>query len=336
MHGAVLADLGARIGLLGDAHGDLRFLQAGIHALAARGVTSIVQLGDFGLIWDGGDRDRHALAVLNTALRLVDQTLFVLAGNHDGHPAIAALPTDADGVRRIGRVGILPRSGRGTAAGRPIGWLSGAASVDRSRRTAGVSWWPEELLSPAEAVGLTAGRPVDIVFAHDALDSCALTIRLARTAGFWDPDDLRYAEAARAEFSNRVLGVLSDDGLVVSGHYHFRMSIDEEVTRPDGTAAQARNEILSCQFAGPSVAVLDVATLTIDAFALDSLQIGRDWQAFRSLLKRIPDGARRVQEALAPSRRELEQMRNGILLPPPALLAEFRSWLPDDVSRADP
>jgi len=330
----VLSDLPPRLGLLGDAHADTRFLQAGLHALAERAVSVVIQLGDFGILWNGSEQDGHDLALLNTALRLTGQTLLVVTGNHDSYQEIADYPPDADGVRRLGRVWILPRSGRAQAAGRPLGWLSGAASVNRSRLRPGISWWPEELPTPAEAAALSEGGPVEVVLAHDALDSQALTIRLARTAESSAPTDLAYADAGRAQFSRTVLGVLADEGLVISGHYHFRMSVDEIVTRPDGRPVRARNEILSCQFEGASVAILDVRTRSLEAFVLDERRIGQDRQAFRSLLKRIPDGPRQLQNHWRLSRRELEQLRNGVLLAPPALLDELRSWLPDDARKA--
>ncbi|MFF8917462.1 hypothetical protein ACF08M_30180 [Streptomyces sp. NPDC015032] len=45
--------LGDRVGLIGDVHGQARFLHEAVVTLASRGCTSLVQLGDFGMIWRG-------------------------------------------------------------------------------------------------------------------------------------------------------------------------------------------------------------------------------------------------------------------------------------------
>ena len=263
----VFPEFGPRIGLIGDAHGDLDFLLAAVHALHDRGVDSIAQLGDFGMIWHHDHRDWQRLERLNTELAALGRHLLVVTGNHENYDAIAAMPVDADGVRRLGPTWILPRSGRGTAAGRSLGWLSGAASIDLNRRGP-ASWWAAELPTDEETVAFLTGGPVDIVLAHDALATRHLAERLARTDDLWDPDGRAYAEYGRTIFTARVLRVLADGGLVASGHYHARVSVGEVLTRPNGEPVQARNEILSSQFNGDSVGVLDTTTLAVQGFAV--------------------------------------------------------------------
>ncbi|WP_148667768.1 metallophosphoesterase [Arthrobacter sp. Hiyo1] len=74
--------LGGRVGLIGDTHGDAAFLRHAATVLAARGCTSLVQLGDFGMIWRGTRMESRALAELNDVLTVLGMPLYVVLGNH--------------------------------------------------------------------------------------------------------------------------------------------------------------------------------------------------------------------------------------------------------------
>lgn len=48
-----ILQLGDQVGLIGDVHGDARFLHDAVVTPTSRGCNSLVQLGDFGMIWRG-------------------------------------------------------------------------------------------------------------------------------------------------------------------------------------------------------------------------------------------------------------------------------------------
>lgn len=264
--------LGGRVGLIGDAHGDAGFLRGAAALLAQRGCTSLVQLGDFGLIWSGTRAESSALDELNGALATLGIRLYVVLGSLENYDLIDALPRDANGTVRIfSHIGLLPRSGVVLAGNggvtdpvHAVGWLSGAASIDRSLRVPGRSWWPAELPTDVQAQGLMSS-PVDpdVVLAHEALATPGLLARLGDGAG-WDPSDLTYARTAQREHTERVLSVLDPgkETLLVSGHYHFRHSEHAVLRRTmaDGgtQAVPVRQEILDRERTAGCFAVLDL------------------------------------------------------------------------------
>lgn len=275
-------DLGEDVGLIGDVHGNLPFLIEAIFQLEARGATSLVQLGDFGMLWDGSAHERAGLSTLNKVLRAMDKDLFVVLGNHENYTMVDTVEPAADKSRTIGRVVILPRAGRLRAGKRSVGFLSGAGSVDRSSRRPRRSWWSNELPTDEEAqdLGDDLAPRVNILLAHDALRGPALKNRLASSRNLWNANDLAYAEAASDVFTARATAVLADGGLVLSGHYHFRHTANEMFTRPGKTGASIwlRSEILGAEWDEGAVGLLDTRTLAVQTWSIDqaAARIGYD------------------------------------------------------------
>jgi len=324
--GPLHIDLGHRVGLIGDVHANRAFLETAIGVLADRGATALVQLGDLGLLFSRGDAQHNRMRLVNEVLKLVDMHLLVVLGNHENYDLINALPADVDGIRRLGRIWLLPASGRMVAAGHPVGWLAGAASVDRSHRVLGRSWWPQELPSPDEAAALALGdAPVEIVFAHDAPATPQLAERLAGTAHWWDPRDLEYAHRAQEIFTQRVVSVLADGGLVISGHYHLRLTADATLSLADGTTRQVRSEVLNMEWEAGSVALLDVASRRVDAFTLDAHSANERAREFRELVKTSSLGDIDLQRQLGVTRRTLALLREGHIAVPPVVLVRMRT-----------
>ncbi|WP_284982290.1 metallophosphoesterase [Arthrobacter sp. efr-133-TYG-118] len=274
--------LGGRVGLMGDVHGDAAFLRSAATLLAAKGCTSLVQLGDFGLIWRGTRAETRALAELNDVLTALGLPLYVVLGNHENYDLIDALPRNDHGVARLfSHIGLLPRSGM-IAAGRGglldtvhmVGWLSGAASIDRGVRLPGESWWEAELTTDEQAQALLSSAVApDVVLAHEALSTPVLLARLGDGFG-WNPQDLQYARMAQREHTARVLSVLDPgkETLLVSGHYHFRHSeraILERLSDGEVVSLPVRQEILDRERMPGSLAMLD---LTGDAPQLEDVR----------------------------------------------------------------
>lgn len=261
-----------QIGLIGDSHGDAEFLMHAARALTDAGCTSLVQLGDFGMIWSGTRREAQRLSALNDVLAQLDVELNVVLGNHENYDLIETIPADWHGHRRLfSHVRLLSPSGVAHVPSSDpehvhvLGWLAGAASIDRSVRVRHESWWPQEVVSDEQAQGLLqASSAPGVIFAHEAMAMPGLLARLGLGDG-WDRSDLVYAGVARHQHTSRVLSVLDPDTttLVVSGHYHFAHSETAELMRmeADGsmTPILVHQEVLDMQWRPASLGVLDLA-----------------------------------------------------------------------------
>lgn len=188
----------ARVGLLGDLHGDVQHLLLAMRSMWARDVDVLFALGDVGLVWPGENWNR---ALDKVARRLAAQgmTLYFLDGNHDWHAKINEFPLDDDGLRRP-RPNILfaPRGYRTTlSSGRTLAVLGGANSIDRDYRVEGESWWPSESITEDDLSAL-GGEHADILLGHEApLDIPQLDHLLAVQKLGWPRSVVQYAEEGR-------------------------------------------------------------------------------------------------------------------------------------------
>lgn len=159
--------------IAGDWHGNLLWgshvIRSASNILPAGKPRVIIHVGDFG-IWPGPVGTRY-LHELSRELHAQDMYLLFIDGNHDDHSQLAALH-DALGpgpvpVHWLGRIWHLPRGTRWEWHG--VRWLAvgGAGSPDRWRRTAGLSWWPEEVITTEQADSIAAGGVADVLVAHD-------------------------------------------------------------------------------------------------------------------------------------------------------------------------
>lgn len=158
---------------LGDTHGDLGFLDDALSIAASMKCDAVFQLGDFGFLWPGRDH----MDIVQQMVEIRGVPLYWIDGNHDWHPEIRErYPVeDFDVFEDIGdratvhhvRRGCVVEVGRFASRMRIAG-LGGAPSIDRSQRTPGKSWWPEETIT-AQDVGVLAHlHSVDVLATHDA------------------------------------------------------------------------------------------------------------------------------------------------------------------------
>lgn len=168
-------DNGMKVLVVGDTHGSFRWLIEDVVPYAqATGCRTIMQVGDFGFIWQS--YGRHVDEVLDHLQEIMSHagiTLHFLPGNHENHDVLERLASDA------------PRSSEGHLCLRPsimytgryaawtwadvrIAAVGGGISIDRYLRTPGVSWWPQEALTQDEVRAASEFGPVDILFSHDS------------------------------------------------------------------------------------------------------------------------------------------------------------------------
>ena len=257
-----------RIGLIGDAHGNLHFMRKAIKELTSRGVTELHVLGDFGFVWDGSQRDALKLKPISLDLRKAGATLYVTGGNHEGYTDLLKIEPDASGLRWIRKnIALLPRGWRAeTVAGVRIASLGGANSIDRFERKPAVnglagSWWAEEQITDGDLVDLGTAD-TDILLGHDSPRSAALERKLLPNARMWNPKGLAYAHQGQQMFHCGV--VQTRPKLVVSGHYHLFLDVTETFESPDGVGFDTRCVILNAEWAYPSIAVIDTDTLEFE------------------------------------------------------------------------
>ena len=251
----------ARIGLVGDVHGNLNVTRNAIKALGARGITEIHFLGDFGFVWNGGPKEDRVLGMIDDVLDKVGALAFVTGGNHEGYKRLFAIEPDGNGLRWLSaRVALLPRGWRAsTPSGNSIASIGGANSIDRSRRKPGVSWWQQEQITESDLQALGTEH-TDILLAHDSPPTQSLNDRLSRNGATWLPADLAYANAGQAMFLRAFL--TTTPRLAVGGHYHVFHDMTDWFHGKE--SFEARVVILAADGEANSVAILDTSTLEME------------------------------------------------------------------------
>jgi Icc-related predicted phosphoesterase len=212
-----------RIAFAGDWHCNDRWAVACVDHAAEHGVQAIVHVGDFGYDFRPAFVDG-----LTNALRRTGIPLLFVDGNHDDHAMLARLPVGSNGLGEItDRIWHIPRGFRWQWAG--LTWLGcgGAHSVDRQRRTPGVSWWPGETITEADVACCIDGGPVDILVAHD----CPHGVRIPGVDEPGRTPPFPPSEIVQANDHRRVLRRVVDGcqpRLIVHGHYHrhYRAEVD--------------------------------------------------------------------------------------------------------------
>ena len=167
--------------LTGDIHGSMSIRKLGTRRFDAKHPTPLTRddfmviLGDFGLFWRDPP-DGEETWWLNWLENRPWTTLVVL-GNHENYRMIRGLPTEAWRGGRVRRfrehVLQLVDNEIFDIDGKTFFVRGGAYSLDRHRRTPGVTWWREEVPNEKERAAALAklarvSRRVDHVLTHEA------------------------------------------------------------------------------------------------------------------------------------------------------------------------
>lgn len=204
-----------RVLVVGDLHGDLECVRNDVIPVAlARKCDVIMQLGDFGFVWDNSlERSYRKLWSLSELLHAHGLTLHFLPGNHENHSVLrqlaAGVPHSAEGHAELApHIYYTGRMARWEWNGTRIAAVGGAASIDRKFREIGVSWWPEEMLTDAEVQDASRLGAVDVLFTHDAPTCLPFTYLVE--------DE----QSARSRESMDTIARALMPGLWLHGHYH--------------------------------------------------------------------------------------------------------------------
>jgi hypothetical protein len=154
--------------ILGDTHGDLLHMAWAINVAQDNDVDYIIQAGDFGY-WEHARSGFEFLNMLNDKLNKAGLQIHWIDGNHENHTKLRSdYPPREDGMVEIRpNIIYIPRGTRWEWGGATFLGIGGAYSIDKHRRTEGVSWWPEEMITDDEVALCADGGPVDIVISHD-------------------------------------------------------------------------------------------------------------------------------------------------------------------------
>jgi predicted phosphodiesterase len=249
-----------RILLIGDSHGDFRFIGRALETAQSLGITTAIQLGDFG-IWPG-QPGRNFLDAVSLRASQAGITLYAFTGNHDDQDQIAHLEAnpDPDGFITL-RPSLrwVPRAHRWTWHGVHFGALGGAYSIDHRQRIPGVDLWPgAEEVHPAD-IDRLGTAPLDVLLTHDAPEGAQ-----PRSIFTLPEADIRASRYSRELLLQAVDATRPK--LVVHGHWHARnqtyLEIGEhgQVVRVEGLAADVTPRL-------PGWGVLDLADLSFTALS---------------------------------------------------------------------
>lgn len=169
-----------KLAIVGDTHRNTEWLvNQVIPYSVSNGCSKILQVGDFGFVWEWGQEEDKLLRKLDRKLSDAGLDLHFLPGNHENHDLLAdytrRVPQGPEGHYRIRpRIHYTGRVSQWEWGGRRLAAVGGAVSIDREwrqreERVGGPKiWWPTETLNGWEVQQAHALGPVDVLFTHDA------------------------------------------------------------------------------------------------------------------------------------------------------------------------
>lgn len=206
---------------MGDVHGNTRFAVYALSVAHDLGISHVIQVGDFG-VWPGRSGTEFLTGV-SVAAKQFGVTLGFIDGNHEDFDqldrALANIDREPDGsIYLLDNLVWYPRGTVFELGGRRFGFLGGAVSVDKGRRTKFVSWWPQEVITEKDLIALEqnlGGEPVDVLVTHDVPECVSLPFPAGTN---WPSDVLREADQQRLVL-NEVLS-LATPKILIHGHWH--------------------------------------------------------------------------------------------------------------------
>lgn len=205
--------------LVGDVHGDLRSLREKITHYDIKD-TNIIQVGDFGV---GIYLDKHNV-ILNDFLSWRNITLYVCRGNHDDPSYFTQEKwNDFKHLKFVPDYTCLVIDKKKTL------FIGGATSIDRTGRTKGINWWPDEIVNYNIDKIREHGKGVDLIISHSAP-----TKFLPSTEGkiVWDWTQRDPSLLNQIRYERQTLQVMADEILLLNkgrrkrihwvyGHFHY-------------------------------------------------------------------------------------------------------------------
>lgn len=149
-----------RILLLGDTHGSVDHIRFAVKKAIAQDCEQIIQLGDFGYFPGTPETDKFLEEISSPKI-----PIYFIDGNHDNHWMLNHKAENP--VEICSGVFYLPRGYRWNIGIWTLAALGGAYSIDRQRRTLGIDFWEEEVISYSDVARTLRGGDIDILLCHD-------------------------------------------------------------------------------------------------------------------------------------------------------------------------
>ena len=154
----------------GDIHGNV-FAAKSIDDKARKaGVDIAVQVGDFGLGFQGAGSKCYLADYFNE--RESGPTWYTCGGNHDNWPYWNSMPSQDDGLTWLAKDCYYVHRSQGLVLDdRKHLFFGGAESIDKHHRIEGRSWWKEETptsMEFREFFDAMEGYKPEVVVTHDA------------------------------------------------------------------------------------------------------------------------------------------------------------------------
>lgn len=246
-----------RVGLAGDWHGNLWHAERSLKKFSAAGICSILHLGDFGL-WPGNSGAKFIRRV-DTACAWHGVTIQISDGNHEDHSRLDQIEP-VDGVRWVtDYIGFFERGHRWAWGDTTFLSIGGAPSVDKDRRAAGSSWWPQEAITDADVAKAVEGGHADVMLSHDApIPGTKAVQNIIDSPAPWSPEALKYAAEGRARITAVFEAV--HPSVLIHGHFH---AVDRATVRIPGADHDTDVVSLACDGMDGNLATLDIDTLEV-------------------------------------------------------------------------
>jgi len=145
-------------------HGDLTSVLNFAEKMELSEKDVVIILGDCGIFWrkDGSD----AKALIAHFERYYKFNLYFIDGNHERFPSLNALKEDENQMGYVSEhIRHLKRGRIYNIQGKKILTIGGADSIDKLRRTEGLSWWKDEAITDEDVARVEPGY-YDYVLTH--------------------------------------------------------------------------------------------------------------------------------------------------------------------------
>jgi predicted phosphodiesterase len=152
------------LAFLGDIHGNVGPLVKALDLLKTKPeVTALIQVGDFGFYPNTIERFRFLKSHI---------PIYAIDGNHEHFPMLV---NKTEITEMVPNVFYVPRGTVMELDGRKIGFIGGAASVDKDiRLRQRMAWYPEEVVTEADIKKFDGVDQLDILVTHTPPQSIIL------------------------------------------------------------------------------------------------------------------------------------------------------------------
>lgn len=215
--------------ITGDCHGRFDKLINFATRMELTTEDIIIVLGDMGLLWRNDKKDFNQFVNYWENEFAYKCRLYWVRGNHENYKLIKKLPVENNMLKCSENIYMLRDGEVYDFGGKRCLIAGGADSIDRFRRTEGLSWWKEEAVDADivnAAIQLNGNTKLDYVFSHAAPAHIVKDYKV-----YLCDFDLNEDEVDRT--SENLLQLLSENIDFSSwffGHYHKDICLNENFT----------------------------------------------------------------------------------------------------------